>query len=157
MELIFGIAIAAIAIAFVGRPLYLARVRGRVDAAPSSERLEALWTQRDTIYDSIREVDLDRELGRVSQEDHERHRREYVTQAAAVLRRIDDLGGDGLDRRIEMEVARLRDGRLPVLEKASPLGGAGRGAKRCRPCGAPVGAGDRFCRECGNRLEGDSP
>ena len=101
VELVFGFGLAAIAVAFVVRPLYLARVRGRVDAAPSSERLEALLIQRDTLYESIREVDLDRDLGRVSQEDHERHRREYVTQAADVLRRIDDLGGDRLGRRID--------------------------------------------------------
>ena len=128
-ELIFGIAVAAIAVAFVVRPLYLARRRGRLEVAPTPEGLDALLTQRDTLYESIREVDLDRELGRVSQEDHERHRREYVTQAADVLRRIDDLGGDGLDRRIESEVAQLRDGHSENLETAFSPREGGRGAK----------------------------
>ncbi len=136
---------------------------------PSTDGLEALLTQRDALYDSIRDVDLDRELGRVSVADHEQHRREYVAEAADVLRRIDEIGGHRLDRRIEMEVTRLRAGRPSELGAACPHCGAPRAEGDrfcpscghrldavCPHCGAPVGAGDRFCRECGNRLGGDT-
>lgn len=129
MELIFGIAIAVIAMAFVIRPLYLARLRGRSEIAPTPGELEALLNLRDTLYESIREVDLDRQLGHLSEEDHARHRREYVTQAADILRRIDDLDRNRLDRWIEREVAQLRGGLSEDLQTALPPREGGRGAK----------------------------
>ena len=88
----------------------------------------------------IVELELDRELGKVSAEDFRHLFAELEAETLAVIDELDRLNGASshqLERRIEEEVAALR-------QKTTSL--------RCRSCGALRREGDLFCPQCGASL-----
>ena len=101
------------------------------DQAPaSSQQAEPERSEREAIYDAIRDLDHDFETDKVSAEDHTRLREELRTRAAAMLRAEAD--GDS----------------APSLAAATAV--APRACAACRVVAAPE---HRFCASCGAPLE----
>ena len=89
---------------------------------------------------AIVELELDREIGKVPEEDFQRLFAQLEAEALAVIGELDQLNGAGsseLESRIEAEVAALRQ------TAAKPS---------CPGCGALRREGDRFCPQCGVAL-----
>jgi hypothetical protein len=111
--------------------------------------LEGLVVQRDATYTAIKDLDFDREMGKLSDADYSSMRSKLETKAVAVLRELDALKGSGTrtrdigsgDEVIEREVQRLR--------RSAPATGA-----KCPKCGTAHAAGDAFCAKCGTTLRG---
>lgn len=120
---------------YLGRPLLTS---GR--AGTASRPTRQLFERKEQLLGEIVELELDRELGKVSAEDFQRLFAELEAETLAVIGELDRLNGAGshrLERRIEEEVAALRQ------KPATP---------RCRSCGAMRREGDRFCPQCGASL-----
>ena len=120
---------------YLGYPLLTS---GRVGAASGPTR--QLFERKEQLLGEIVELELDRELGKVSAEDFQRLFAELEAETLAVIDELDRLNGASSyqrERRIEEEVAALRQ------KTAVP---------RCRGCGTVRREGDMFCPKCGASL-----
>ena len=96
MAVLISLGIAAVVVAFVAAPLFLLAGRpseAETKGSDASEALADLLAEKETIYAAIQELDFDLKSGKLSAEDHEALRQRHEAQAAAVLKRIDELQG----------------------------------------------------------------
>ena len=91
------------ALAFAVWPLVRRTSTGEMDVMDTGE----LASQRDLAINDIRELDFDRDLGNLSEEDHLAMREQSKRRAVAVLRQLQAREGR-IDAEIEEAVAGLR-------------------------------------------------
>jgi len=94
MAVVISLGIAVLVVAFVAAPFFLLSGRSTEPAPKDPEAPDALRdlvAEKETIYAGIEELDFDFKSGKLSTEDHQTLRRRHEAQAAAVLRRIDEL------------------------------------------------------------------
>jgi len=149
--LLLAIAAAAIAWPLLREPDEDAEAGSLQEATVAADPLDDLLARRDAIYQAIRELRFDYQVGKVSEADYHIFEDQFKIQAVAVLKEIDQLQAaeaDGdLDGRLEAEIAALRrngHGAGPARVK-QPAGAA----RFCSQCGQPVQPGDLFCGACG--------
>lgn len=99
-----------------------------------------LQEQRDTLLATLKDLELDREMGKISDEDYAEMNTKFRTEAAAIMKRLDQSNGKSPHAAVEAELRELRKNRQ-----------AGR-QERCTKCGARLAAKDRFCSNCGVQL-----
>lgn len=139
MALVVALALTVAAFIYVVYPLY----RGRIQrAVPESPELKELAARRDAIYASIKELQFDKELGNLSDQDYQELAEKYKHKAASVLKELDATGERApLEKRLEKEIRAVRQTRK--------VAGA---SFTCRHCGHEERAGARFCSQCGQPL-----
>ena len=154
--LLIGIAAAAIAWPLVqersGMPEYAIGGEAGVVADPLVE----LTGRRDSVYQAIRELRFDHQVGKVSEADYKVFDAQLKGQAVAVLKEIDGLkraeADPNLDTQIEAEIAALRsNGQAPSSALAAQAGPVAP-VNFCPKCGTKVKPGDQFCGKCGTTL-----
>ena len=140
MDYLIPLSCAALLVIFalyVGRPLLDVRLQAKIPSfnAPTLR----LQERKEELYATIKELELDRDLGKLRQEDYLPLRQDLESQALALLQQLDQLNGhthaEKLRMRIEEDVTELR--RPPVSRP------------QCPSCGAHPRAEDRFCSQCG--------
>jgi hypothetical protein len=142
-SLIAATAIAAVGIWFVFAPLSANRGRRRARAPEALERSE-----REMIYDSIRDLDLDFETGKLDSKEHQLMREELRARAIGLLQQERDAA------------ARAEEGsKAGSKPKAGPSPVAGSAVEvrpgavgYCPACGAAAETQWRFCVQCGDAL-----
>ncbi|MBI2865268.1 MAG: zinc ribbon domain-containing protein [Chloroflexi bacterium] len=164
-----------------GIPLFRER-RPEEDLATEADYgdpdLDKLLSRKETALEAIRELEFDRAVGSLSDEDYVELKERYEKKAISVLKNIremDEVSGDGRSRQggrnVRPDRAKREDWQA-VREVVCPeCGTAIRpearfcsvcGAERdvyedrrsaCLECGEPYEAGDVFCASCGARLE----
>lgn len=90
---------------------------------------------------ALKEIEFDRETGKLSDNDYDFLKQKYTVEALSALR-SEDAGAPAVD--IEAEVA----------VRVATMRDDGRTAAACGACGAHAGPGARFCPECGHGLGG---
>jgi hypothetical protein len=153
--LIVGTLLAVGALAFVLYPLFFGAPRAaRVGATPSVRR-----SAREDAVAALREIEFDRETGKLSDADYAELKTRYTKQAIEAMRREAERAAP--DDEIEAAVRAYRDQHAPCPTcgprpepDAVYCSNCGRYLRdRCADCGAPVDALDaRYCVNCGNRL-----
>lgn len=93
------------AVAWVISPL-LRRGKAPWQAEAQASELRDLLEQRDTLLGAIQQLDFDRDLGNLGEEDHRRLRSRYVRRTTALLRRLENRKEE-LEAEVEQEVAAL--------------------------------------------------
>ncbi len=146
---------------YIGRPLIARRGSplGSISARQLTERKEQL-------YATILELEFDRELGKLPDDDFQRMRDELEEEALEVIHQLDQLNGrtdtDSVERRIEKELAQMQtqspqgsasQPEIPT-EAAVVLHAPAPQSNFCGQCGAKRQAEDRFCTQCGKAFEG---
>ncbi len=178
LAIFIGLIILAGGAFYISRPLMQPR-RGVKAGGSDALSLEA---QRDSLYTQIKELDLDHATGKVNDEDYSRLRAELVTQAADVLRQIDNVGRPAAARpaakpaaalaaagsdEVEALIAARRKTRSVAAAKSvdadieaaisarrkAVIPTVETAALTCPNCGKPVSAGDAFCAKCGTALQ----
>ena len=117
----------------------------RTRAALEREKLLALR--------SIKDLEFDRAMGKVSEKDHEELTIRLRARAGRILRQLDAGESAAYRDAIEREIAR-RVAAAPAPASApriSPPSVAG--ARRCAACEVANDADAQFCKRCGARLE----
>ncbi|HEX7084863.1 MAG TPA: zinc ribbon domain-containing protein [Vicinamibacterales bacterium] len=101
----------------------------------------ALERDKQLVLRSLKELEFDRAMGKISGPDFEQMRDRLRARALRLIRQLDD----AQSYRAQIE----RD--LDALLQAAP---AGQGAAQavCRSCGAPADSDARFCKMCGQAL-----
>ena len=126
---------------------------------PVDQKLLALYTLRDQLYQAIREAKFDLDTGKLTPEDYERQVMQLKRQAANVLKAIDkreaNLVAPEWDAQIEQLVRAERQAggsMRPALATAMPAAVSGQSVRYCPQCGTRLHEGDRFCPACGARV-----
>jgi hypothetical protein len=156
--LFFALLIAGGAAAYVLWPL-LTRVAP--DVPIEDDRLTDMISRKDGVMIAIKDLEFDRQVGKLSDEDYERFNARLRQQAIGYLQQIDKLAPQSahLDEALEVEIARLRKTRtapVAVNGKTAPTAAlvmampAGEVAARfCTNCGQALAPGHKFCANCG--------
>lgn len=138
---LLGLAVLVLAAAFVLRPVLQP---GQLIGQSGNQHLTQLQAERDRILDSLREIDLDHDMGKLLPEDYRAQREALASRGASVLRQIDEARDAGpapapateLEAELEAAVRRLRRSGTA-------------GDRFCSRCGSGLQPGDRFCAGCG--------
>lgn len=125
-------------IGYIGYPLFASRQQPQVPSAESSSR--QLLERKEQLLAAIKELEFDRELGKLTSKDYQRLRAPLETEALLTLHQLGETdGSDSIRNRIEREILALRSGGPSSL-------------LRCPSCQAVHHPEDRFCPQCGTRL-----
>ena len=131
MAVVIALLLAALALGVVVYPFFRYRSRDRagsgVEAPPG----------REAIYEDMRMLDLEHDLGAVSEKEFQGRMRAYRLRAAADIRDQELRQGE-LDRALEEEVLAQR-----AFQGNGP---AGRGL--CSRCGSPAPSSADLCADC---------
>jgi len=105
MGAVLALLAAAAALAFAAWPL----IQAKRPADHDSAELAELLNQRDLAVNDLRELDFDRDLGNLSEEDHMVLREQSKRRAVAILKQL-QAQENRIDEEIEQAVAALRGG-----------------------------------------------
>ena len=120
---------------------------GTSDAIGDRTRV-ALEREKTLVLRSIKELEFDRGMGKVSEKDFDEMSARLRARAARLMRQLD--AGSLYRVQIEKEIAlRLEKTTKPTPEKS-------RSTTACASCSAANDADAKFCKECGARLEAAS-
>lgn len=153
-----GFLLAAATFAFIAYPLFFHKPQ----PAPSvgNDRLQELYSKRDTTYSMLKELEFDYNSGILTEEDYKDLDARYKNKAISVLKGIDDqvkTSGD-IEAEIEKQVKKLRHGKRAVADMDAEIESQIQALRKnrgqfCPQCGAKSRDGDRFCRHCGTKLD----
>lgn len=159
-------------LAYMISPMLDGSVRRPRIARSALSRRDDLLKKKDFIYSSIRELNIDYNMGKLAAEDHEALRQEYMKEASDVLDELDRTAVSDLpvEEQIEeavQEIRRRRDpasgetasgedqtatpGETAPAEDAPPVPSAS--VQECRICRTANEQSARFCIECGASLK----
>jgi len=103
----------------------------------------AIDREKTLVLRSIKELEFDHAMGKVSDQDFAEMGLRLRTRAAGLMRQLD--AGAAYSTQIEQELTRR-------LAEAG-IAAAPRADRFCTQCGTPATASGRFCAQCGHRLE----
>ena len=110
----------------------------------------ALEREKTLVLRSIKELEFDRGMGKVSEKDFGEMSARLRTRAARLMRQLD--AGSSYREQIEKEVEKRLATSNPKSQNPNPKS---QGAE-CVACAAVNDVDARFCKQCGARLEGRS-
>jgi hypothetical protein len=113
----------------------------------------ALEQEKATTLRSIKELEFDRAMGKVSEEDFREMSSRLRARAGRLIRQLD--AGTGYRTRIEQDLAkRLGEVRGPAKGESPAKAGhyEGSAVRTCPKCETGNDADARFCKNCGERL-----
>ena len=147
MSVIISVVCALLLLCFfalVGRPILSRRPRPTDHA--SAHAYLGLQHQRELVYAAIKELELDRAVGKIADADYTDQRRALENDAVTLLYKLEQ--GDPLDDRRSLEQRIEQDVALLVAERDT-ASAEHADSKLCAGCGAARAAEFRFCPQCG--------
>jgi Tfp pilus assembly protein PilN len=142
--LVLALLLAALAVLYVALPLFRPTRTVLID---ESGPLAELILRKDTLLQSIKELEFDYQTGKLSEEDYQRMDQRQRQQAIVLLRQIEQTlpAAAGLEAELEAAIRRQRTAsdRASVTEAE---------AMSCPRCQSTVRPADKFCPECGFAL-----
>jgi hypothetical protein len=126
----------------VGAVVFTLLVRQRDLPVPEpTSPVAHLEERKARIYEGLRDLQFEYRVGKLSEEDYQRTKRELQADLARVLAEIDDI---------------LSKGPKPVaVKKAEAAPAPAAVPVRCPSCGATFERPMKFCGECGQPMKGD--
>lgn len=165
------IVILGAVLAYVGYPLFKKDNLQGAALVNVDPKTESLLSQKESSILAIKELDFDRQIGNLSEEDYRELVDKYRKRAITLIKDLDTVEkGDDLSQLIDRQVAELRHRRSPTdTEKGPACPKCGylshSAALFCSQCGCPLSlacpgcgvaynTGDRFCSQCGKEFRG---
>jgi hypothetical protein len=141
---------------YVGYPLFKRKAKITPISSDSLDgyHLKELLKKKENAYLAIKDLDFDYKMGKLSEADHINLREQLKREAMVILQQIDELEksqyGESLEDQIEREILAYRKRKKAEIQSYS--------AKitseiKCPHCQKPSGANDKFCSECGTRVQ----
>ncbi len=109
--------------------------------------IDTLLERKEAVYRTLRDLELDYAVGRLTGEDYRRLQADGMREAAGILGQLERSGvPPDLEASIEREIASRKSAGAP--------GAAGppKSSARCPNCGAAGVPGKKFCADCGHKL-----
>ena len=141
--MLIGAMLAIFSVAVLAYPLMKSRSRGRPEI-PATEG-EDVFPELDSIYESIRTLRLEHDLGKVEENLYRQQMSEYRLLAATALRGREEQQSDAA-LLLEQEVLIAR------ATLASADGNSAEGSGRCPSCGAGLDHKSAECPQCAVKL-----
>lgn len=137
--------VAALAIAYVAWPLF----RPTPVMADDDSPLTLLLQRKDALLLSIKELEFDLRMGKLSEADHQRLDQRLRQQAIILLRQIEQTAPQvsGLEAELEAAIQKQRR-----VANRSSTNGQVVSALQCPHCQTAVSRADKFCPQCGQKL-----
>jgi len=157
VALALGLVIALLAVFLVLEPVI--RPAGAASAQSADEdEVDPAHARRDLALAALKEIDFDKETGKLSDDDYERLRGKYTTEALDALRDAELVApspaaaaetgtGNG-------KGAAASDDAVEALIASARKSSKAKGRKFCVECGSVMEGSGRFCVECGAKNEG---
>lgn len=139
MALLVGAALVTLSVAIVLYPFMKLRSRSRGEEREAGADFSG--PDLESIFESIRTLQLEHQLGKVHEDDYQRQLRSYRLGAAAALRQRDDGKAGDPDWLLEQE----------ILVARAALGAVNGANSVCSNCSAILDAGVFDCPECGTK------
>jgi hypothetical protein len=133
---------------YVIRPFFEDQQRSK---RMSSSRYDSLLAERERLYSSIEDLDLELDLEKISSKDHARNRDLLLKQAAEVLMQLDQLSGSR-KKPDKSAISQVKDDDLEAMISARRRELRGEQTRICPQCGNSMKTEDQFCGKCGERL-----
>ncbi len=132
MPLLFTSLLIVVVVGLVLEPVFRSPSFREQAVLPGPDPRRHLEEQRKMIYDNVKDLEFEYQAEKLSEEDYQRTRQEYMTEAGGLMAREMGLGGTA----------------------AAPRGGetAAAAEPRCPQCGFMNSPKMKFCGECGVRL-----
>ncbi len=90
-EYIISLLLVVLVSVFTIYPLFLGRRKQGAAKSPEGNRLEQLYEKRELYYSSIKDIELDRDMGKLSEQDYAELISRYKEKAATVTELISEL------------------------------------------------------------------
>jgi hypothetical protein len=130
--------------------------------ASRSEERQGLLEEKHALLQSLKDLEFEREVGKISDKDYRRLERSLRSRARETLKLLDrDVAP------FKAEAEKLIAEHLKKQDVASPYRSADRPAEAgpstdadrvpCASCGTANDADATFCKKCGGRVEGEDP
>ncbi len=149
----------------VFEPLLVAHVGASPDVFDVDGFEDLEDTRSGVALAALKEIEFDRETGKLSDADYEFLKQKYTVEALEALRTEDAGAPDVLEAEVAARVASIRAAGQRGAACAGCGAHAGPDAKFCPSCGLPVGVpaacakcgidlpvGSRYCAACGSRV-----
>jgi hypothetical protein len=109
-------------------------------------RREELEQEKKMLLKAIKELEFDKQMGKIDDKDAAAAVTRYRARAVEILRQLDDAtGGKTYEAMVEKELVR-RLGATPALEEKAPSPGT------CADCGTANDTDAVFCKKCGKKV-----
>jgi double zinc ribbon protein len=155
LELVAGLAIAAVAVFFVLRPIITPPVPGRDSTPPGLEEEdpEDDLSARSVALRALKEIEFDRATGKLSDADYDTLKAQYTAEALVALRADSAAASDDTP-----DIPRPRAGAPAAARATCPTHGLRpeADARYCSACGRRLSTATGFCGKCGSALEPDA-
>ncbi len=138
MILVFLATLAAVVVGFVLYPVFAEERAGALGDSAEALALRDLEEKKARLYTAIKDLDFEKDAGKVSSEDYERARGDYLAQATEVMARIDSLAP-------EKETSKTTSSGEALAPEKGP--------RTCSSCGEANSANAKFCIGCGRAFE----
>ena len=102
-EYVISILLVVLVSVFTVYPLFLSRRKQGVAGSPEARKLEQLYEKRDLYYSSIKDVELDRDMGKLNEQDYAELISRYKEKAATVTKLISELKSTEKNEKTEEE------------------------------------------------------
>lgn len=165
MILIALATLGATVVAFVLYPVFSRAREPDVGATDAVERERITLEEKKTrLYDAITDLDFEKDAGKVSDQDYQTARNDYLAQVAETLTRIDALAPRQPKKSEKKADKSRKEVEAGPTRACGTCGKSSRGSSKfCMHCGAPFGlrcvecgaslpAEARFCMACGHRV-----
>jgi hypothetical protein len=130
---------------YVLSPLFRETKEAKGMDLPDETELDRLLDRKAVIYRSLKDLNFEHAMGRLTDADYRRLEADYKNDAALLLQKQDQLGDSkDLDNAIEKNIA----ARKAALFAPAP----DRKTHSCPSCGADIVPGKKYCADCGERL-----
>ena len=153
MTIVIPAACALLLIGFfvlVARPILSRRLQPAAQAAAHAY-LE-LQHQKELVYAAIKELELDRAVGKIAKDDYEAQHGQLEDSAVDLLHRLEQ-GEDVDDRASLATIVEQVESDVAALVRSQGTIDTGESTDRfCTGCGAPRAADHRFCPRCGTEF-----
>ena len=124
------------------------------DAVPVGGRARlALEREKALVLRSIKELEFDQAMGKVAEADFADMSARLRARAIGLMKQLDD-SSLGHREEIERELRQRLQARGKAGVPARAASAAAVAARACGECGATNDGDARFCKSCGNKLEG---
>ena len=125
--------LGAIVVAFVLYPVFTEATAGAAVQFNEADLVfEDLHDKKAMLFEAIHDLDFEKDSGKISKDDYESTRDNYLAQVATVMEKLDALAPPGAKE--------------PPRQESTDV-------RTCASCGESNPKGSKFCLECGKALE----
>jgi len=132
---LFFIFLASVVSFYVVFPIIQARTQTGSWKTPSNNHGGDLIERKEAIYAAIKDIEFDYQMGKLSKEDYHELRQQYKDEAVRLLKKID-----------HKQKKVIKDETIRAKKKDAQT-------NFCWMCGTALVAGERFCPNCGEKIE----